>query len=106
MLMFAPVVWWVTWIYMSPLHHLKGKFWVKLMIRVVLCTSLLGGVGAQLNFLAHRVTSLHTRQFHFLGLLIIECIPALAIMFYRYYQDPRSYGANWSRGVERPSKKR
>jgi len=97
MLALAPVVWGITWIYASPLHRLDGKFWLKLSSRVVLCAVLLGGMGAQLIFLGDREPSPNTRQFYVLAFLIIEGLPALAILFYRYYQDPSSYWVGWKR---------
>lgn len=95
MLALAPIMWGLTWIYASPLRSLDGYFWVKLIVRVVFVVVILGGFGAQLNFLAHREPSLHTRQFYLLALLIIEGIPMLAILIYRYYQDPSSYWVDW-----------
>lgn len=92
MLTLAPVMWWVTWIYMSPLHRLDGHFWVKLVVRVVLCVIVLGGLFAQLGFLVHGELSLHARRFYLGALLLIEGVPILAIVFYRYYRDPSSYG--------------
>jgi len=97
MLALAPVMWGFTWIYASPWRRLDGYFWPKLIARVVFCVAMLGGFGAQLNFVANRNPSMNTRQWCLLALVVIEGLPMLAIMFYRYYQNPSSYWVDWKR---------
>lgn len=106
MLALAPVEWGFTWMYASPLRRMDGYFWGKLIVRVVLAVAILGGLGAQLNFVANREPSLHARQFYLLALLIIEAVPGLAILFYRYYQNPSSYWSGWNYQAKRPPKER
>jgi|SRR5271154_3328990 len=95
MLALVPLMWGVTWIYASPMRRLDRYFWLKLLFRVLLTVIVLGGLLAQLNFLAHREPSLHARHIYVGTLLLIEVIPTLAILFYRYYQDPSSYWSGW-----------
>lgn len=97
MLLFAPVLLGVTWVYMSPLPRLDVYTpWKVIIGRVLSKTAffvlVLGGLFAQLNFLAHNVPS-NTRRFWVMALLIMEAVPMLWIVFYRYYQNPGSYGA-------------
>ncbi len=81
MLALAPVEWGFTWMYASPLRRMDGYFWGKLIVRVVLAVAILGGLGAQLNFVANREPSLHARQFYLLALLIIEAVQSWPFCF-------------------------
>lgn len=95
MLVLAPVEWGLTWIYASLPRRVNGDFWnkfilIKFVIWITFIAVILGGFGAQLNFLAHREPSLHARQIYLMALLTIEGLPMLTIMIYRYYQDPSS----------------
>jgi RsiW-degrading membrane proteinase PrsW (M82 family) len=91
-LVFAPVLLGLLWMYMSPLRRLDGYTPVKVIIRIALFVAVFGGFLAQLNFLAHH-EPLNTRRLYGIALLVIEAIPMLFIVFYRYYQDPNSYGS-------------
>jgi len=91
-LSFAPVVFGLLWIYMSPLSRLDGFTFVKVIIRVALFFLTMGGLFAQLGFIAQRVP-MPTRRIYILALLIIEGIPMLGFMFYRVRQNPSLYGA-------------
>lgn len=90
-LLFAPVLLELLWMYMSPLRRLDGYIPAKVMIRIVLFAAIFGGFLAQLNFLAHH-EPLNARRIYGMALLVIEAIPMLFIIFYRYYKDPNSYG--------------
>jgi hypothetical protein len=91
-LLFAPVLLGLLWMYTSPLPRLDGYTPMKVTIRIALFVAVFVGFLAQLNFLAHN-EPLNARRFYGMALLIIEAIPMLFIMFYRYYQDPNSYGS-------------
>jgi hypothetical protein len=86
-LVFAPVLSGFTWMYMSPLPRLDGLTPVKVIIRIVLFVATLGGIFAQLNFLAHN-EPLSARNFYGTALLGIEAVPILSILIYRYNRDP------------------
>lgn len=88
-LVFAPVLLGLLWIYTSPLPRLDGYTPVKVIIRIVLFAAIFGGFLTQLNFLAHN-EPLNARRFYGMALLIVEVIPMLFIMFYRYYQNQRN----------------
>ena len=96
MLALAPLMWGLTWIHASPMRRLDRYFWLKFIVHVVFSVIIIGGLLAQMNFLGHREAG-HTRQFYLLAFLIIEAVPAMAIIFYRYYQDPSSYWSGWKR---------
>lgn len=81
-LVFAPVLWGLTWAYTSPLSRFDGNTLVKVIFRVVLFTITFVGFFAPLYFLAHHVPS-NVRRFYLLALLVIEAIPMFLIMFYR-----------------------
>ena len=96
MLALAPADWGMTWFYISFPRHLNGDFWtkyplIKFIAWAVFVVVTMGGFGIQLDFIAHRELSSHARQFYLMALLIIEGLPMLAIMIYRYYQDPNSF---------------
>ena len=91
-LVFAPVVLGLTWMYMSPLPRLHGYTLVKVIIRIVLVMAIFGGFLAQLNFLARNEPS-NTRRFYVMAFVVIESVSILLVGFYRYYQNPSSYGS-------------
>jgi hypothetical protein len=78
-LLFAPVLAWFTWMYTSPLPRYTP---VKVMIRLLWAVAILGGIIAQLAFLAHN-NPLNARRFYGMALLVIEGIPLLFLLLYR-----------------------
>jgi hypothetical protein len=93
--------------YTSPLPRLDGYTPVKVIIRIVLFVAVFGGFFAQFNFLAHN-EPLNARRSYGMALLVIEAIPMLFIMFYRYYQNPSRYGSkrvNRTDGYEKKDNK-
>lgn len=84
-LVFAPILLGATWLYTSPLQRLGQNTPAKVTIRIVLFAVMLGGLFAQLDFLAHNVPT-NSRRYYLLSLLVVECVPMLAIMFYRYHR--------------------
>jgi len=92
-LLFAPVLVGLTWMYTSPLPRLNEYTPVKVIIRLVLSVALIGGLLAQVNFLAQHEPS-NARRFYLLVLLVTECIPMLLIMFYRDPSRNRSKPPN------------
>ena len=85
-LAFAPVLWGSLWAYTSPLPRLDGYTLVKAIIRIVLAVAALGGMFVQLDYLVHHVP-INSRRLYGNALLVIEGIPMLVIMFYRYYRN-------------------
>lgn len=65
---------------------------MTVIIRMLLAVVILGGLFAQLYFLAHNVPS-NSRRFYLMALLVVEGIPMLSIIFYRDYQNRSGYGA-------------
>ena len=82
MLVFAPILVLFTRMYLSPLPRLDRYNSTKVLLRIVLAVAVLGGLLAQLNFLAHHETP-SARRAYLLALLIIEGIPVLIIGFRR-----------------------
>jgi peptidoglycan biosynthesis protein MviN/MurJ (putative lipid II flippase) len=90
-LLFTPALVGMTWMLTSP--RLDGYAPWKVIIKILLAVAILGGMLAQLNFLAHNVPS-NTRQFYLLTLLVIDAIPMLFIMISRDPSRRRSKSAN------------
>jgi hypothetical protein len=94
MLIFAPMLLWATRIFMSPSPHADERAQTTGIIRILLAVAILGGLFAQLYFLAHNVPS-NSRRFYLLALLVIEGIPMLVIICYRDYRNRGGNGAKY-----------
>jgi hypothetical protein len=85
-LAFTPVLVSLTWIYSSPMPRLDRcppmKVTIKVIIKTALCVAILGGMLAQLDYLAHHVPS-SARGPYVFALLVIDAIPILSILIYR-----------------------
>lgn len=99
MLPLVPLEWGIAWIYGSSLHRISKYYWLKGIVKMILAILIGGGLLAQLGFIAQREPSAHARHFYIWILVLIEAFPVLAILSYRYYQDPSSF--NWFDGSDR-----
>lgn len=96
MLVFAPLVLGLTWIYISPMPRLDGNTPVKVIIRIVLFVAIFGGFLAQLGFLAHHEPP-NARRFYVMTLLVIEAIPGSFILISR---DPGRFRPKHANGTD------
>jgi hypothetical protein len=92
-LVFAPVILGLLWMYTLPLSRLDGYTPLKVAFRIVLFVAVFGGIIAQLNFLAHN-QPLNVRRFYGMALLVIEAIPILFILISRDPSKNRSKSVN------------
>jgi hypothetical protein len=86
-LIVAPVLLGLSWMYVSPMSRLDGYTPVKVIIRLVLFMAIFGGLWAQLNFLVHSEPS-NTFHIYGMALLVIEGIPMMFIVIYRMRGRP------------------
>jgi hypothetical protein len=86
MLLFAPVVLGLLWAYTSPRPRPERHDIVLTLIRVFLFAAVFGGILAQENYLAHH-EPVSRRGFYGGALFLMECVPMLFIIFYRYYRE-------------------
>ncbi len=76
--LFAPVLAWFTWMYTSPMPRYTP---VNVILRLPWGVAMIGGLFAQLIFLAHH-EPLKNIRFYILALLVIEGIPLLFLLIY------------------------
>lgn len=77
---------------------------MAVFMRAVLSVVILGGLFAQLYFLAHDVPS-NSRRFYLMALLVVEGVPMLSIIVYRDHQNRSSHGdERGNRAKEREEK--
>jgi hypothetical protein len=81
-LAFTPALVGLAWMYVSPTPRLDRCLPVKVIIKTALCVALLGGMLAQLNYLAHHVPS-SARGPYVCALLLIDAISTVSTAIHR-----------------------
>jgi hypothetical protein len=80
----------LSWIYASPLPSAKLGKLGKAVIRTMLFVTISGGILAQENYLGDNVPP-SQRSFDLGFCFLLEAIPILFILFYRYYRNPGAF---------------
>ena len=91
-LLFVPIFIGLTWLYTSPLSGIKLGSFAKALLRIALFVAIFGGILAQVNYLATNEPP-STRNFCGGLCVLLEIVPIIFILFYRYYKDPSRSGS-------------
>jgi hypothetical protein len=86
----VPIFVGLVWIYTSPLPNAKLGKLARTSIRIILFGAIFGGILAQEAYLGNNAPP-SQRNFDLGSCFLLEAIPMLFIMFYRYYRDPARF---------------